>query len=508
MNSNTRLIVNTLAQNIRTFINIVLSLYSTRIVMQALGQSDYGIYMLVAGIVSLLSYLNNTLVITTQRHLSFAYGSDNDNKVKEIFANSYMLHWLIGVGLAICCLALTSWIFNGQTLDIPANRLHEAKVVYYMVIFSVVCTFITSPFRALLIAHENIVYISVIEILDGVLKLSLVFTLFLIDDWRLALYSIILAGVMLFNFVMLSGYCISHYKESSIIPRITLWSNAIQREIINFATWTLYGMICIYIRNQGIAVVLNKIFGTIANSAYGIATQIQGAFMSLSEAILNASKPQIFKAEGQGDSLRSYSLALAATKYTYLIILMMVIPIIFEMESVLRFWLGEVPQYAFEISTVLLLSILADQLTLATTSIASAKGKIRTLYATTFTIKAFVVVIFYAIIKAGGSLYWAMFSYLGVELLVAVLRLPLIKRVAKDFSIRSYWQDVISKVCVPTICAVICAYLCTMLPLFSGRFIITGLCTTIAILVSIWLTSLSDNEKNYILTRIKNIANK
>lgn len=504
MNSNTRLIVNTLAQNIRTFINIILSLYSTRIVMQALGQSDYGIYMLVAGIVSLLSYLNNTLVITTQRHLSFAYGSDNDNKVKVIFANSYMLHWLIGVGLAICCLALTSWIFNGQTLDIPANRLHEAKVVYYMVIFSVVCTFITSPFRALLIAHENIVYISVIEILDGVLKLSLVFTLFLIDDWRLALYSLILAGVMLFNFVMLSGYCILHYKESSIIPRISLWSNAIQREIINFATWTLYGMVCIYIRNQGIAVALNKTLGTIANSAYGIATQMQGAFMSLSEAILNASKPQIFKIEGQGDSTHSYALALAATKYTYLIILIMVVPIVFEMESVLQFWLGEIPQYALEISKILLLSILIDQLTLATTLIASAKGNIRTLNTITFTIKALVIVIFYAIIKEGGSLEWAMLSYLGVELLVSILRLPLIQRVAKDFSILSYWQDVMSKVSIPTICTAISAYLCTLLPLFTGRFVITALCTTIVASVSIWSTSLSTNEKNFVLNKIKN----
>lgn len=506
MNSNTRLIVNTLAQNIRTFINIVLSLYSTRIVMQALGQSDYGIYMLVAGIVSLLSYLNNTLVITTQRHLSFAHGSGSNEEVKAIFANSYMLHWLIGVGLAMCCLTLTSWIFNGQTLDIPAHRLHEARVVYYTVIFSVVCTFITSPFRALLIAHENIVYISIIEVLDGVLKLSLVFTLFLIDEWRLALYSLILAGVMFFNFVLLSGYCLVHYKESSIIPRISLWNNAIQREIINFATWTLYGMVCIYIRNQGIAVALNKTLGTIANSAYGIATQIQGAFMSLSEAILNASKPQIFKIEGQGDSARSYALALTATKYTYLIILIMVVPIVFEMDTVLQVWLGEIPPYAIEISRILLLSILIDQLTLATTLIASAKGKIRALNTITFTIKAFVVVIFYAIIKRGGSLEWAMLSYLGIELLVSVLRLPLIKRVAKDFTIRSYWQNVISKVGIPTTCIIVCAYMCTMLPLFTGRFIITGLCTTIVALVSIWLTSLSNSEKNFVLSKIKNYS--
>jgi len=173
MNSNTRLIVNTLAQNIRTIINIVLSLYSTRIAMQALGMSDYGIYMLVAGIVSLLSYLSNTLIVTTQRFLSYSAGAGQKAEMRKVFANSYLIHWLMGFSLSLLFAALTSLLFNGHLLNIPPDKMGEAKMVYLFVIVSVLFTFITAPFRALLISHENIVYISIVDVLDGMLKLGL-----------------------------------------------------------------------------------------------------------------------------------------------------------------------------------------------------------------------------------------------------------------------------------------------------------------------------------------------
>ena len=218
MNNKTRIIVNTLVQNARSIINIVLSLYSTRIVMDALGHSDYGIYMLVAGVVPLLNFYTNSLTLTTQRHISFCHGAGKKEEAKAYFANSYLLLLIIGVTLSTILVSLTSIIFEGGFILVEANKMEEAKYVYLLVITSVFMTLMTAPFKALLISYENIVYISIIEIIDGILKLAAVFILYYISEYRLTVYAFIIMSVMLFNLLAFMIYCKGHYPETCILP--------------------------------------------------------------------------------------------------------------------------------------------------------------------------------------------------------------------------------------------------------------------------------------------------
>ena len=170
MDASKRIVVNTLAQHIRSIVNIVLSLYSTRLILQALGQSDYGIYSLVAGVVAMLGFLTNAMVVTTQRQLSFYHGSGNIDTVRRIFSNSLLLHVLLGIILVVVLLAVEPLLFNGF-LRIKQERMNTATIVYGLVILSLLITFLTAPYRALFIARENIVYISVVDVLDGLFKL-------------------------------------------------------------------------------------------------------------------------------------------------------------------------------------------------------------------------------------------------------------------------------------------------------------------------------------------------
>ena len=174
--------------------NMAMSLYSTRLAMEALGKSGYGVYMLIGGIVSLLLYITSSMVITTQRHLSYSYGKGEHIQSGVIFQNSYILHCILGLAISVFFLSLTSLLFEGHFLNIDASQTTEARYVYFIVITSVLLTFVSSPFRALLTARENIVYISVIDILDGVLKLALTFLLFYITEYRLTCYAIILSA--------------------------------------------------------------------------------------------------------------------------------------------------------------------------------------------------------------------------------------------------------------------------------------------------------------------------
>ncbi len=501
MNPSTRLVVNTIAQNVRTIINVVLSLYSTRIVMHALGLSDYGIYMLVAGIVTLLPYLVNALIITTQRHLSFAYGQGDISNIKLIFANSYLLHWLFGGLLALLAISLVSYVFDYGFLNIEPVKILESKYVYSLVLTAVFFTFITAPFRSLLIAHENIVYISIVDVLDGVLKLALVFCLFLIEEWRLPLYALIIAAIQLFNLLMLAGYSKLHYPECILMPNIKLFKKAVTKKIIGFATWTLYSTLCIYFRNQGYAVVLNRFFGTIINAAYGVATQVFGSTQFLSEAIVNAVRPQVVMAEGSGNRQLMLNLALKACKYCFLVSALCVIPLIFEIGPVLRFWLDNVPPYADVFCRILLLSVLCDQITIGLNIANTAIGKIRNFTILVFTTKALSVPVSYFLLVRGESVETAMLAFLVFEILSGIIRVPYLMHNG-GMRFRSFVSEVILRIvpsCIVmcTVCYASCRWLC-----FDFRFLVTGCLNVLLGVGAIFLISATSQERRKVMNLI------
>ena len=173
MRNSKRVAVNTIAQYTRTVIIMLLSLYTVRVVLVTLGASDFGIYSIVAGVTTMLAFVTNALIKTTQRFISFYQGQNDMAKMKEVFSNSVFMHLVVGGLLVVVLLTLTPLLFNGF-LNIDADRILAAKRLYYIVVVMLFVTFCTAPFRALLISHENIVYISVIDVLDGILRVVLV----------------------------------------------------------------------------------------------------------------------------------------------------------------------------------------------------------------------------------------------------------------------------------------------------------------------------------------------
>ena len=504
MNTKTRIIVNTLAQNVRSIINIVLSLYSTRIVMDALGQSDYGIYMLVAGVVSLLSFFTNSLVLTTQRHISYCHGAGLKEDAKKYFANSYLLLLLIGIAISAVLAGMTSLIFEWGWLKVEVSRIHEAQYVYLLVICSVFISLMTSPFRALLISYENIVYISAVEIIDGVLKLSAVFLLYLLSDYRLTTYAFIILSVMLFNLLAFMIYCQRKYPESCILPSLKQWNAEIQKKIIGFVTWSLYGMACIVFRTQGVSVLINQLVkGTVMNASYGIAIQVQGAVSFFSSAIHNSIKPQIIKAEGAGEHERAVRLSETACKYGFLILALVVVPIIGELSTILGVWLKEVPPCCTLFCTIVLATALTDQLSLGMTILVSATGRIRNFSLLNFTVKTLTIPAMYFGVKAGMPLAQVFLFYWVFELLSSVVAIAYICRATKA-NFMSYAQNVLFKIIPVLLLLILTVYgVQHLLMPTIGRVILTGMSTTLVGIVAIWIFSLQAVERQQVLQTIK-----
>lgn len=501
MTPTTRLIVNTLAQNIRTVVNICLSLYSTRLVMNILGQSDYGIYMLVAGIVSFLSYFTTAMVTTTQRHLSYSHGQRDKEQTKLIFANSYLTNTLLGLSLVLILVSLTSFLFNGSTLNISADKFEEAKWVYLIILTSIFLTFITSPFKASLIARENVVYISVVDIIDGILKVALVFLLYLFESQRLVVYSCIITFVMLFNFLALAIYAVIKYEECCLLPKFSHWNKHIQKDLLGFTTWTIYGSLSIFFRTQGIAILLNRAFGTVINASFGIAGQILGSLAFLSSAILNAFTPQIIKAEGEKNREHMLVLCLKACKYCYLLLAIVALPVIFEIDNILSIWLGDIPDYAPLFCRIFLISAIVDQITTGLNVANQALGKIRNYTILIYTTKLLTVPAIWFAMKNGYNLTMVMITYLLFEILTAVIRLPYIARTT-GLKTRLYIVQVLLPVIMPTLFATFVCYGMTFIPAFPLRFLITGIVSVLISIITIWFFAFDIQEKEFIKKKI------
>ncbi len=500
MTNSQRIIVNTAAQYTRTILNVCMSLYSTRLILAALGQSDYGIYSVVAGVVAMLSFVTNALVTTTQRYLSFHHGAGDKDKIRLVFGNSVLLHILIGFLLTIVLCAIGPWVVN-HLLHITPERIEAALIVYFAAVIMLLLTFLTAPIRALFIARENIVYISIVDVLDGVLRLVLAIWLCHITYDRLITYAGFMTSIQLFNLLAFAIYAVWKFEECHW-PRLREWNKQYIRELSGFAGWTIYSTGCIIARTQGIAILLNRFMGTAINAAYGIALQVSGAVQFVSASILNAINPQIMKAEGCGDRQRMIMLSEYASKYAFLLLALVAIPLIAEMETVLHIWLGEVPDYTVMFCQFILVAALCDQLTIGLGSANQAIGNIRNYSIVVNTIKVLTVPAAWLCLRNGFSLMSVMICYVVFEFTCVCIRLPFLK-ITADISIRHFIKSVFIRSLFPILSMILVS--CCILHFISikYRFILTFIGVISTGLTTIWFTSLDKNEKTFITHYIR-----
>ena len=503
MKASDRIIVNTLAQYIRTIINMGLSLYSSRLVLEILGIDDYGVYSLVAGVVSMLSFLTNSLVGSTQRFLSISQGKGDMERLKEVFSNSLILHVVLGFAVAAVLVVLTPCIFNGF-LNISLDRVDVAKKLYILVILMVYTSFIASPYRALLISHENIIYTSIIDVMDGILKVVLVVLLpyFALD--KLLAYGLIMFSIQLFNLLAFMVYSHAKYEEC-IFPRSILFRLSYLRELGLFTGWMLYSSVCITVRTQGLAIVLNKIYGTVINAAYGIGSQISGMVSLISSSFNNAVAPQLMAAEGGGDRRKMLALAETQSKMSFLLLAMIGVPTMFEMQRLLELWLVEVPQNTMLFGCVFLSMQIVDMLSSGLGTANRAIGNIGSYTLITFTPKLLILPISWFILKYDGSLVLVGIIIIIVETICMLLRIYLFRN-ESWFNMWRYCKFVIFRSLPPVILGTLVCVAIRFTVTSNLRLLLTYLCSVPLFLISSYLITLNTSEKEILKSILKKIC--
>lgn len=437
-----RIIVNTTAQYIKAIVNIGFSLYSTRLVLDVLNVNDYGIYVLVFGITGILGYLTNTFIVTTQRYLSVYIGKGDYDYVKKLFGNSLLIHIVLGVFFLVLLMLFEDLLIN-HYLDIEPNRRSAAGVVYYLMAGMLFFSIVSSPFKALLITHENIVYISIVEVVDGFLKLLLALCLVIVHTDKLIAYSTGMAIILIANFLAFAIYVLMYYPESRV--GLLGWKQRDKEcvcQLLSFAGWTTYSMVASICQTQGTSIVLNKYFGTAMNAAYGVGMQVNSAVRFVSTSVLNAMNPQLMKEEGKGNRDKMLTLAGKESKFSTALMMIVAIPLMVEMDSILSFWLKEVPEYTSLFCNGLLIAFLVDQLTLGLHAANQATGKIKWYTIIMSTPKILYIPFSIIALALGGSVTYVMAIYIIIELIMALFRIPFMKHLV-GLDMKKYAKDVL-----------------------------------------------------------------
>lgn len=496
MDSNKRIIVNTTAQYAKALINIGLSLYSTRLILDALQVSDFGIYAVVGGFVAMLCFITNALVVTTQRYISYHFGHGDYTYLGKLFSNSLLLHVAFGLFIAVVLVMVKGLLFGG-VLNIPVARIDTAVKVYFIAIAMLFITIVSAPYKALFIARENIVYISVVEVCDGIVKLLFAILLAYVSADRLLVYALMMCFIQLLNFLAFALYAKMRFAECRLTIHRRDISKPILRQLTGFATWSIYGAGALVARNQGVIVIINHFVGTLANAAYGIAAQVNAAIFFVSSSIVNAMNPQIMKAEGEGDRKRMLMLAGKESKFSAILLSLASIPLLVELPSILAVWLKVVPENTTMFCTFTLATCLVDQFTIGLNAANQAQGRIGVYTLLMFTPKLLCLPIGWWLLDNGHSLESVMWVIIIIEAVVAAMRLPYL-RVTAGLDIADYLRQTVLPILPLIATLLLFSWGCTRVMHFPFRFVVTVMLSVLVGLAVAWKLSLNKGERQYV----------
>lgn len=370
-----RIAKNTAILYARMAITVFISLYSTRLVLQALGEEDYGILNVVGGAIAMLMFLNNAMTTATQRFMSYSQGADDLLRQKQIFNVSVLLHLIIAVMIFFLLQGGGYILFHG-VLNISAERMEAAQLIYQFMIFSTFFAVVSVPYDAVINAHENMFLVAVLGIMEAVIRLGIAIYVLNSPYDKLVVYGLLMAILTVFSLLLRQLYCRRYYAEAQIKVR-KYYNKDLFKEMTSFAGWSFLGATTSMFGYYGQGIVLNMFFGTRINAAQGVAALISGQLGTFATTMQKALNPVIAKSEGAGDRAMMLRASMFGSKISFFLLIIFYIPMIIEMPYIFRLWLKDVPEFAIIFCRLLLARNLVEQLYSTLSNAIAAVGNIK-----------------------------------------------------------------------------------------------------------------------------------
>lgn len=504
-NRSKRIAKNSLLLYIRTFFVLLISLYTSRVILSTLGVTDYGIYNVVGGVVVMLGYLTNSLSGASSRYITYDLGTGNMQLMKKTFGNILSIHFIMAGAIILIAETIGLWFVLTQ-LQIPAERENAAFWVYQCAIFSSAVGLIGIPYNAAIIAHERMSAFAYISIIDAVLKLMIVYMLLIIPFDRLTTYAFLFLGIQLFDRIVYGVYCTRHFEETRV--RMS-YNKAVFKEIFAFAGWTMIGNVAAMGFTQGLNILLNIFFGPVVNAARGIAVQVQSACQQFCNNFQMALNPQLTKSYAQGDMEYMHKLLIRSSKFSFFILFIVVLPLILETAFVLKLWLGTPPEHT--VSFVRLMLIAALLFTLSNPIIVSvhATGIIKKFQIVEGTMLLTIVPIAYLLLKfCSISPELVFIVHISIEILTQYIRLKIVLPMI-GLGMRTYFRQVIVPVIFVAVLSPLIPYIFfTYIEDEWRQFFVICFTCLLCTIVFIYILGCTASERNFLISKISATLNK
>lgn len=417
--NNKRIAKNTLFLYFRTFIIMLISLYTSRVVLKALGETDFGIYNLIGGIVVFFGFMNTAMSAATQRYLNYHLGREENDEVRRVFSMSIIIHIMIVFGVMVLGETIGLWFVQTQ-LNIPPERSFAALWVYQFSLLYCCINIIRIPYNAVIIAYEKMDFYAYLSIIEAVLKLGIIYLLIISPIDSLIFYSALIFGVGVVVFLMYKIYCNRHFSTSKIQ---WFWDQTLFSKLMSFSGWSLFGSVANVSVDQGISVFFNLLFGVALNAALGLANQIHIAMVSFISSFQTAFSPQIVKYYATKDYDSFHNLIFRSSRLSYCLVFVIAFPLMVCINPILNLWLTDVPDYTASFSVIYIIYCMVDALSGPLWVSVQATGNIKRYQIEISLLILLNLPLVYLVLSCGFSPVYALSVRAGINILAYFYRI-------------------------------------------------------------------------------------
>lgn len=426
---------NTLFLYFRMMFTMVISLFTSRIILQKLGVDDYGIYQAVGGVVGFLSFINGALSTGSSRFLTYALGEGNVEKLRRTFSTTLNIHILIAILIVVVAETIGLWFLYNKMVFAP-DRLSAAVYTYHLSILTAVFTLTQVPYNATIVAHEKMSIYAYMSIFEVSAKLLICYLLAIGDFDRLMMYATLLLGVQVGIMCFYRLYCTHHFEEARFSFS---FDKKIFREIAGFSGWSMFANASIALNSQGVLILLNMFFAPAVVAARAISLQVNMAANQFVSNFRQAANPQIVKKYAAGDHQGSKHLLLESTKYSYYMMYLIALPVCLLAYPLLKLWLGVVPDYTVPFLQLVIVQSLFQVFDTSFYMALYAKGRLRENALTAPIIAFMIFPITYVLFKLGYSPLVLSWTSLVVYAILGMLQKPLLIMKIVDYKLSEIW---------------------------------------------------------------------
>lgn len=498
-----RIAKNTLMLYARMLFSMLVSLYTSRVILNALGVEDYGIYNVVGGFVAMFSLISNSLSSSVSRFLTFELGRGDKLRLKETFSTSMLVHITLALIVFILAESLGVWFLNTY-MTIPSNRLYAANWVFQASVISFMFGLTCVPYNASIASHEHMSAFAYIGMLDVIFRLLIVLFIAYVpfEFDKLITYSLLLLGVSLLLQCIYLWYCRKNFEEC----RFRLYFNKeCWKEMSAFAGWNFIGCTAGLLKDQGVNILLNIFLGPVVNAARGIALSVNTAVSGFAGNFMAAVNPQITKSYAAGDRDYMFSLVERGSRFSFYIMLILALPILFETEFILTLWLKQYPEHTVNFVRLVLILSLCDILSNTLITLQNSTGKIRNYQLVVGGMLMMNFPLSYVCLKAGLPPESIWMISIFVSICCLLLRLLFLRKMVK-LSISEYFKNVCLNVIKVALLSAILSFLMMTFIVCTGwkHFLLMSAVCIMSGMISVYVIGCSKNERAFIKARIFN----